>query len=458
MKKGTAPILLTEGKLLPRILSFALPVMLTSMLQMFLTTMDNVVIGQFCGSNDLGAMGCATPIVSLIVNILLGISTGTAVCIAQSIGGGNKRDTYETVHTSMLLAVICGVAFGLLGFGIARQALVWMDCPPEMLQGATTYLRIYFLGMPFAMFYNFGAAILRAVGDTKRPLYYMLIAGVVNVGFNLFFVLVCRLGIAGVALGTILSQLTAGALVGSYLVRSKEVFKLNVREMRIYRQKLARILRIGIPAGLQSSVYCVSNIVIQSSVNSLGPAVVTGASAQGNYEAFVSVAMTSFAQTAITFVAQHMGAKKYKRMNRAIAACVAAVAVISITLNGLMWLLRDPLLRVFIVDNEAAVAEGIVRMSLICPFHIFCGILDVFSGATQGLGASVSSTSVSLCGTCGFRLVWIATVFKRATANRAAVLWAVYPASWIFTLICMMILFFVVRGRIIRNNEKILLK
>ncbi len=454
MKKDTAPILLTEGKLLPRILSFALPVMLTSMLQMFLTTMDNVVIGQFCGSNDLGAMGCATPIVSLIVNILLGISTGTAVCVAQSIGSGNKKDTYETVHTSMTLALICGIGFGIIGFAIARQALVWMDCPAEMLDGATTYLRIYFLGMPFAMFYNFGAAILRAVGDTKRPLHYMLIAGVVNIGFNLFFVLVCNLGIAGVALGTILSQFSAGLLVCLYLVRTNEVFRLELRKMKIYREKLARILRIGIPAGLQSSVYCVSNIVIQSSVNSLGPAVVTGASAQGNYEAFVSVAMTSFAQTAITFVAQHMGAKKYKRMNRAIALCVAAVSVISITLNSLMWIFRDPLLRVFIVDNEEAIVEAIVRMSLICPFHIFCGILDVFSGATQGLGASISSTAVSLCGTCGFRLFWIATIFKKATANRAAVLWSVYPASWIFTLICMMILFFIMRRKVMKNNEK----
>jgi len=454
MKKDTAPVLLTEGNLLNRILTFAFPVMLTNMLQMLLTTMDNVVIGQFGGPYDLGAMGSATPIVSLIVNILIGISTGTAVVIAQSIGADNKKDTYETVHTSMAIAIISGVVFGFLGFAVAKQALIWMDCPPEMLEGATIYLRIYFLGMPFAMLYNFGSAILRAVGDTKRPLYYMIIAGGVNVAFNLFFVLVCHMGIAGVALGTIISQLFAGVLVCIYLAKTSEVFRLIPREIKIYPQKLARILRIGIPSGLQSSVYCVSNIVIQSSVNSLGAAVVTGASAQGNYEAFVSVAMTSFAQTTITFVAQHMGAKKYKRMNRAIALCIAAVSIISITLNGLMWLFRDPLIRVFIVDNEDAVREAVVRMSIICPFHIFCGILDVFSGANQGLGASVSSTSVSLAGTCGLRLIWIATIFRRATENRAAVLWAVYPASWIFTLICMMILFFIMRRRIIKRDEK----
>ena len=450
--KNTAPILLTEGNIVKRILFFAIPVMLTNMLQMFLTTMDNLVIGQFCGSTELGAMGCAAPIVSLIVNILLGISTGTAVCVAQAIGGGNKKDTYEVVHTSMATALICGIAFGAIGFAISRQALIWMDCPEEMLRGATTYLRIYFIGMPFAMFYNFGAAILRAVGDTKRPLFYMIIAGVVNVGFNLFFVLVCHLGIAGVALGTILSQLTAGALVCRYLVKTNEVFRLELGKMKIYPQKLARILRVGIPSGLQSSVYCVSNIVIQSSVNSLGAAVVTGASAQGNYEAFVSVAMTSFAQTAITFVAQHMGAKKYKRMNRCIAVCLCAVAVISITLNGLMWLFRDPLLRVFIVNDEAAIAEAVVRMSVICPFHIFCGLLDVFSGSVQGLGASISSTSVSLAGTCGLRLIWVATVFRHATENRALTLFAVYPVSWIVTLIAMIILFFFMKRRIIKQN------
>ncbi len=452
MKRSTAPVLLTEGNIIKRIISFAVPVMLTSMLQMFLTTMDNVVIGQFCGSDDLGAMGCASPVVSLIVNILLGISTGTAVCIAQSIGGGNEKDTYETVHTSMATALISGVFFGLLGFAIAHQALVWMDCPARMLDGATLYLRIYFLGMPFAMFYNFGAAILRAVGDTKRPLYYMVIAGIINIGFNLFFVLVCDLGIAGVALGTVISQLTAGALVCRYLVKTNEVFRLELKKIRIYRQKLLRILRVGIPSALQSSVYCVSNIVIQSSVNSLGPAVVTGASAQGNYEAFVSVAMTSFAQTAITFVAQHMGAKKYKRMNRCIAVCVCAVSVISLTLNGLVWIFRDPLLRVFIVNDEAALREAVVRMSVICPFHIFCGILDVFSGSTQGLGASISSTAVSLAGTCGLRLVWVSTVFKAATENRALTLFAVYPVSWIFTLALMMMLFFFMRSRIIKKN------
>ncbi len=454
MKKNTAPVLLTEGNLLRRILSFAFPVMLTNMLQMFLATMDNLVIGQFCGSNDLGAMGCASPIVSLIVNILIGISTGTAVCIAQSIGGDNHRDTHEIVHTSMMTAIICGVGFGILGAVFSHQALIWTDCPEEMMRGATTYLVIYFFGMPFAMIYNFGSAILRGVGDTKRPLYYMLIAGGINIIFNLFFVLVCHLGIAGVALGTIISQLTAGFLVCRYLTKTNEVFRFELKKIKIYPQKLLRILRIGIPSGLQSSVYCVSNLVIQSSVNSLGAAVVTGASAQGNYEAFVSVAMTSFAQTAITFVAQHMGAKKYKRMNHAIAICIACVSVISLSLNGLFWTFRDPLLRVFIVDNEEALREAIVRMSVICPFHIFCGILDVFSGSTQGLGASVSSTSVSLVGTCGFRLVWIATIFKHATENRALTLFAVYPASWIFTLICMMILFFFMRHRIIKKNEK----
>ncbi|MBQ7836093.1 MAG: MATE family efflux transporter [Clostridia bacterium] len=452
MSKNTSHTLLTEGNLVARVITFAIPVMLTNMLQMFLTTIDNVVIGQFCGSNDLGAMGCASPVVSLIINILLGISTGTAVCTAQAMGSGNKKDIYEIVHTSMATAVACGVIFGIIGIGIAEQSLVWMACPSEMLSGATTYLRIYFLGMPFTMIYNFGAAILRATGDTKRPLYYMIAAGAVNVCFNLFFVLVCGLGIAGVAIGTIVSQLIAAILVCRYLVKTNEVFRLEIKKIKIYPKKLARILRVGIPSGLQSSVYCVSNIVIQSSVNSLGAAVVTGASAQGNYEAFVSVAMTSFAQTAITFVAQHMGAKKYKRMNRCILVCICAVSVISLSLNGLMWLFRDPLLRVFIVDNEAALKEAVLRMSVICPFHIFCGILDVVSGSVQGLGASVSSTSVSLAGTCGLRLLWVATVFKNATENRALTLFAIYPISWICSLIAMIILFFIMRHRIIKRN------
>ena len=453
MKKNTAPAPLTEGNLFVRVITFAIPVMLTNMLQMFLTTIDNVVIGQFCGSDAVGALGCAIPIVSLLVNILIGISTGAAVCIAQAIGSRNHRDVHETVHTAMTAALIFGAIFGILGFAVSRLALVWTNCPPEMMDGALMYLRIYFLGMPFAMFYNFGSAVLRAVGDSKRPLYYMLASGGANVCFNLFFVIVCHMNIAGVALGTILSQFIAAILVGRYLTGVNEVFKLEIRKMRIYGDKLKRILRVGIPAALQSSVYCVSNIIIQRSVNSLGPAVVTGTSAQGNYEAFVSVAMTSIAQTAITFVAQHMGAKKYKRMLRSVAVCVATVSVISLTLNGLIWVFRDPLLRIFIVDNEEAMKEAMLRMSIICPFHIFCGILDVFSGSVQGLGASVSSTVVSVAGTCGLRIIWILTVFKNATENLSLTLFAVYPVSWIVTLIAMMILFFVVRHRIMKNDS-----
>ncbi len=452
MKKDTAPVLLTEGNLFKRIIAFAIPVMLTGMLQMFLTTVDNIVVGQFCGSDALAAIGCASPIVTLLLNVLIGLSTGTSVCTAQAIGSGNQRDAHETVHTAILTSLISGVIFGALGFAIAHPALILTECPDELMDGAATYLMIYFIGMPFSMFYNFGSAILRAVGDTRRPLYYMISSGVVNLILNLIFVIVFRWGIAGVAIATVISQLISAALICIYLVKSREVFKLELRKLKIYSQKLVRILRIGIPAGLQGSVFSVSNVVIQSSINSLGAAVVTGCSAAGNYEGFIATAMNSLAQTSVTFVAQHMGARKIKRMNRSVAICAALVVAVSVTLNGLALIFREPLLRVFIVDNPEAIREGILRMWVISLFHPFCGLLDVFMGSVQGLGASVSPTVVSLAGTCGLRLLWVSTVFRNAVENRALALYAVYPVSWIITLCAMIILFFVMRNSMLKKN------
>ena len=452
--KAKYEIDMCNGPILKKMLFFTLPLMCSSILQLLFNAADIVVVGRFAGDNSLAAVGSNTSLINLLTNLFIGLSIGANVMTARYYGAKQKEELKATVHTAMLLSIYSGIILTIVGIIGARQILIWMQTPDEVLDLAVVYLRIYFLGMTATMIYNFGSAILRAVGDTKRPLYYLSTAGVVNVILNLIFVIAFRMDVAGVGLATVISQCISAFLVVRCLIKEESDIQLHPKELRIHRRIFFKILQIGLPAGFQGTIFSIANVVIQSSVNSLGAAVVTGASAQGNYEAFVSVAMTSFAQTAITFVAQHMGAKKYKRMNHAIAICIACVSVISLSLNGLFWTFRDPLLRVFIVDNEEALREAIVRMSVICPFHIFCGILDVFSGSTQGLGASVSSTSVSLVGTCGFRLVWIATIFKHATENRALTLFAVYPASWIFTLICMMILFFFMRHRIIKKNEK----
>ncbi len=444
MSKNTAPILLTEGNLLKRILGFALPVMLTSMLQMFLTTMDNVVIGQFCGSDDLGAMGCAIPIVSLIVNILLGISTGTAVCIAQSIGSRNSRDTYETVHTSMAVALICGVFFGIAGFAISKQALVWMDCPTEMLDGATIYLRIYFIGMPFAMFYNFGAAILRAVGDTKRPLIFLIIAGIVNVLLNLLTVIAFRMGVAGVALATSASQGVSAALVVIYLMKREDACRLVLRHLHIYPDKLMSIVRVGLPAGLQGAVFSISNVLIQSSVNSFGSLAMEGNTAAGNLEGFIYNTMNAFYHAALTFTGQNLGARKPHRILRILFTCIALSVSISLLLSSGMYLLREPLLALYRPDSPEALAYGSLRMSIIVLTYFLCGIMDIFTGSLRGMGASLTPMLISLIGACATRVVWIYTVF--AATPTLEILYLCYPVSWLFT-ICMQIVAFIVMRR-----------
>lgn len=452
MKNSNRIINPTEGSIFRGVVAFAIPVMLTSMLQMLLTTIDSVVIGRFCGSEALAAMGCATPIVSLLVNILLGISTGAAVCTAQALGSKNQREVHETVHTAMLVSIISGVAFSILGISISRLALIWTECPADVIDGAHTYLWIYLLGIPFSMFFNFGAAILRASGDTKTPLYYMTASGILNVCLNLTFVLVLKLGIAGVAIATIISQLFSALLVLRKLTLTNEAIKLEIKKMKIYRARLIRILRIGVPSAIQTSCFCFSNLVIQSSINSLGTAVVVGTTAAGNYEAFVAVAMNAFAQTAITFVAQNLGAMKPKRITRSVLICCLCVTTVSLILNALQLLFRDQLLSVFIVDNEEAIREGIIKMFLTCPFHFICGLLDVFMGANQGLGVSVSPTIIQLTGTCGLRLVWVATVFKRAVENRSAILFSIYPITWFVTFLATMCLFFYMKNRILKKT------
>ena len=451
-RSNTTVIDPTKGSILRGVIAFAIPVMLTSMLQMLLTTIDSFVIGRFCGSDALAAMGCATPIVSLLVNILLGISTGAAVCTAQALGSKNEREVHETVHTAMLVSLISGALFCVIGILLSRYALIWTDCPDEVFAGAHTYLWIYLLGIPFSMFFNFGAAILRASGDTKTPLYYMTTSGIINVCLNLFFVIVLHWNIAGVAIATIISQFISSILVLKRLSSADGAIKLEIKKMKIYKQRLLRILRIGVPSAIQTSCFCFSNIVIQSSINSLGTAVVVGTTAAGNYEAFIAVAMNAFAQTAITFVAQNLGAKQPKRITKAVLVCCLCGTTVSIVLNALQLIFREPLLSVFIVDNEEAIRQGIIKMFATCPLHFVCGILDVFMGANQGLGVSVSPTIIQLAGTCGLRLVWVATVFKHAVENRAFTLFIIYPITWTVTLFATMTLFFYMKKKIVKQT------
>ncbi len=449
--KKSKTVSITEGNLLKNIIMFAVPVVLTGVLQLFLTSADNLVIGQFCGADSVAAIGTAGPLISLVIELMIGLSTGASVCTAQATGSKNKKEVHEVVHTAMVIALVGGIILGAVGFFGAKQALVWMSVDdPNVLDAASTYLRIYFLGLPFMLFYNYGAGILRSTGDTKRPLYYLCISGAVNIALNLFFVLACQWHIGGVATATVISQGVSAVLMAVRLMRDKGDIRLEWKKLRVYPAKLKKILLIGVPASLQGLVFCLSNVVVQSSINSLGPAVMAGHAAAGNFEAFVYNSMTGFYQSAVTFTAQHMGAKKVKRMEKAVTMSALLAAGVGFVLNMLILVFGRQLLGLFIVDSPAAIELGIRRMFIINPFHCFCGLFLVYMGAIQAMGATVAPVLVSVIGSCGIRITWLFTVFK-AVQTPETVFWC-YPVSWVLTFIAMFILYRVVKPRQLRRH------
>ena len=334
MRKSRHEMDMTTGSILPKLLLFAIPLMLSSILQLLFNAADVVVVGRFEGENALAAVGSNGALINLIVNVFMGLSIGANVIIARYFGGNNYKETVEAVHTTITLSLLGGVFFGIFGFIFARTFLIWMGSPAEVLPLATLYLKIYFLGMPFNMLYNFGSAVLRAVGDTQRPLIYLTIAGVINVLLNLFFVVVLGIGVAGVALATIISQAVSATLVLLCLIRSEGAIHVDLRKLRINIGQVAEIAKIGIPAGLQGMCFSLSNVLIQSTVNSFGNIVMAGNSVSANLEGFHYTAMNAMYQSAITFTSQNVGAHKHRRIRRICVLSVLAVAVIGIIVEN----------------------------------------------------------------------------------------------------------------------------
>lgn len=431
-----------NGPLLGKILRFTIPLMLSGILQLLFNAADIVVVGQFTGSDALAAVGSTGPLNNLIVNIFLGLSIGSSVLVAQYYGAQDYRSVQEVVHTSMLLSVIAGVFLIFAGVFLARPLLEIMGTPVKVLDQAVLYMRILFVGMPVMMIYNFGAAILRAVGDTRRPLLYLLIAGIINVGLNLFFVTVFHMGAAGVALATVLSQCISAALVVLCLVKSTGCYQLFLKELRITKDKLLQIARIGLPAGIQGAVFSVSNVLIQSSVNSFDYIVVAGNTAANNIEGFVYTSMNSLYQASLNFTSQNAGAKKTDRIVPVLVRCLGSVIVIGAGLSALVLLFGRQLLGIYSPDPQV-VGYGLNRLSVVCSTYFLCGMMDVACGSIRGLGYSVTPTLVSLTGACGLRILWVYTVF--AMQRTLFSLYLSYPVSWAITftahLVCFIIFF-----------------
>ena len=446
MRRSSFEIDMTNGPLLGKIVRFAIPLALSGILQLLFNAADIIVAGRFAGSQALAAVGSTSALINLIVNLFIGLSIGVNVLVARYYGAGQRKDLHETVHTAVLISVLSGLVLIVVGVALSKPLLQLMGTPSDVIDQAVLYMRIYFVGMPVMMLYNFGAAILRAVGDTQRPLYFLLLAGVVNVFLNLFFVIVVHMGVAGVAIATVISQCISAGLVLQCLVRSDTIYRVELKQLRIYKDKLLQMTKIGVPAGIQGATFSISNVLIQSSINSFGSLAMAGSTAASNIEGFVFTAMDSFTQSSLSFTGQNYGAKKFHRITKVLWYNIFLVIVVGLVLGIGAYLAGRPLLGIYSTDPEV-IDYGMERMLIVCTPYFTCGIMNVLVGAMRGLGSSLTPMVVSIFGVCVLRVIWIYTVF--AAAPSMLMLFVSYPVTWVVTALVEAVCFYFIRKRAI---------
>ena len=423
---------MTQGPFFKKILLFAIPVTLTGLLQIVYNTADTAVVGRFAGKQALAAVGSTGSMIGLIVNLFTGLAMGAGVLTARMLGAKDSEGVRRSVHTAMGLSVISGLLIAVIGVLLSPQLLHWMRAPDDTIELSTLYVRIYFLGAPGSMIFNFGAAIIRSTGDTRRPLQYLAASGFVNIALNLFTIVVLHWGVSGVAIATIASQYLTAVLAVRYLQKTTTDVQLQVRQIRFTASELREILRIGIPAGLQNALFSISNVIIQSNVNTFGSDAMAGISAGSNYDAYIYTATNGFAQAAMTFISQNVGAGRKESLRRIWQVCVCTASVAAIVLQTVGILFRVPIVSLFSSDS-AVIDVGVQRMMLILPFFVFCSLLDVTSGAVRGLGRSFQIMLVSLFGTCVLRLLWVFVFLPmHRTLN---FLYIAYPLSWVLSFL-----------------------
>lgn len=438
---------MTTGALLPKVLMFSLPLILTGVLQLLYNAADVVVVGRFAGKEALAAVGSTGSLINLLVNVFMGMSVGASVVIARAFGAGDGPAVRQGVHTAITVAGVSGIAVGVLGVCLARPMLELMDSPPDVIDLAATYVRIYFCGMPFNMLYNFGAAILRATGDTRRPLFYLTLSGLVNVALNLLLVIVFHLSVVGVAVATVVSQAISMVLVLTCLLRSENVIRLEIGKLCIHKAQFMEMLRVGLPAGLQGSLFSISNVLIQSSVNGFGSVAIAGNAAASNLEGFVYTAMNSLYQADLTFASQNYGARRFDRVKRTLWVCLGTVTAVGLGLGMLFRLFGPQLLQLY--NSEAdVIGYGLIRLSIILPTYFLCGLMDVMVGQMRGIGYSIVPMIVSLTGACLLRVVWIMTIFALPQYHTLEVLYWSYPVSWLATFLVHMGCYLVARRKL----------
>ena len=432
---------MTEGPLTTKIIKFTIPVMLSGILQLLFNTADVIVVGRFTGKTALAAVGSTGSLINLLVSLFIGLSIGTNVLVARYQGAKDDKAVSETVHTSIALGIVGGLILLIIGIVATRPLLEMMATPEDVIDQSTLYMRILFFGMPLNLILNFGAAILRAIGDTKRPLYYLTIAGVINVILNILLVTVFSLGVAGVAIATVISEGVSCVLILLCLKHETGAIRLYFNRIKINPSKCVDIMKIGLPAGLQGCIFSISNVLIQSSVNSFGSTVMAGNTAASNIEGFVYVSMNSLHQTCISFTSQNFGAGKFKRIKKVLINCLIIVAITGLVLGNSAYFFGKFLLSAY--NNEAEVISyGLIRLSIISTMYFLCGLMDVMVGAMRGIGYSILPMIVSLVGACGLRILWIYTVFVKF--RTLDILFISYPVTWTITFLSHLVCYYIV--------------
>ena len=445
-----------RGPLWSSLITYTIPIILTSILQLLFNAADLVIVGRFSGSINVAAVSATGSITNLIVNLFIGLSIGAGVTVAHALGGNQATEVHRTVHTALPTALVGGVVLSVVGVLFSETFLILMKTPENVLPLSAKYMRIYFCGMTFTMVYNFCASILRAAGDTKSPLIFLMISGVLNVALNVFFVVVFHMTVDGVALATIISQAVSAVMVVIALMRRTDACKLSLKQMRFYRQPFLKIIRIGLPAGIQSSMFAISNVIVQSSINSFNSeALMSGNGAAGNIEGFVFVLMNSFHQTAVNFIGQNMGAHQYKRIKKIFGLCLVYVTIAGIAAGFTVWSFGEELLGIYITDSQEAIQYGLIRFNYIALPYFVCGLMDVSTGSLRGLGASFTPMLISILGVCGIRIMWIYTVFQIPQFHTPEWLNISYVISWLGTFIFQTAAFIIIYKKRVRADKNI---
>ena len=425
-----------NGPILSKVLVYAFPLMLSGILQLLFNAADVIVVGRYAGSQSLAAVGSTSALINLLVNVFIGLSVGVNVLVAQYYGAKKEKDLKETIHTSMLLSVLSGILLTIIGILSAKQILIWMQAPEEVLKLAVVYLRIYFLGMTSTMIYNFGSAILRAVGDSKRPLYFLIAACICNIVLDILFVLVLHMGVTGVALATILSQLVAAILVVRVLLKTELPIRVFPKEITIVKEHLKSVLRVGIPSGLQSNMYTISNIALQACINSFGTNSVAAWTAYGKVDSFFWMIIGAFGISITTFVGQNYGAGQYERVRKAVKTCLIMTFSASIAIGTFFCLFAQPLLGIFTADADV-LAIGMRILYMTAPTYVTFVCIEILSGTIRGCGNSLPPMLLTCCGVCVFRVAWV--LILQPLWNSLDMVIVSYPVSWTLTSILFII-------------------